>query len=184
MKNLVFLLFFSALARGKFFKAPDKTDPAGSNYQVTSSFAQEEETSQHQCSVSGYFLFYFQQRGICFVQIDIERSKWLARYLNGTGFIWLKAIVILLFRNKPISVYTTHFCIFWQHCLFYIYKLLPVWNGRKCSLYCFLSQASLNKLMETLGQAEPYFVKCIRSNAEKVKMFCKLELLSLLQTKL
>nr|DBA31560.1 TPA: hypothetical protein GDO54_007387 [Pyxicephalus adspersus] len=28
-------------------------------------------------------------------------------------------------------------------------------------------QTSLNKLMETLGQAEPYFVKCIRSNAEK-----------------
>lgn len=32
-----------------------------------------------------------------------------------------------------------------------------------------MSQASLNKLMETLGQSEPYFVKCIRSNAEKVK---------------
>ncbi|XP_018111097.1 unconventional myosin-IXa isoform X3 [Xenopus laevis] len=31
-------------------------------------------------------------------------------------------------------------------------------------------QTSLNKLMETLGQAEPYFVKCIRSNAEKVPM--------------
>ncbi|XP_053320976.1 unconventional myosin-IXa isoform X2 [Spea bombifrons] len=31
-------------------------------------------------------------------------------------------------------------------------------------------QASLNKLMETLGQAEPYFVKCIRSNAEKVPL--------------
>lgn len=46
-----------------------------------------------------------------------------------------------------------------------------MWNGRKFSLYyCFVSQASLNKLMETLGQAEPYFVKCIRSNAEKVKM--------------
>lgn len=30
-------------------------------------------------------------------------------------------------------------------------------------------QASLNKLMETLGQSEPYFVKCIRSNAEKVQ---------------
>uniref|UniRef100_H2L8B3 Myosin IXA n=1 Tax=Oryzias latipes TaxID=8090 RepID=H2L8B3_ORYLA len=28
-------------------------------------------------------------------------------------------------------------------------------------------QASLNKLMETLGQSEPYFVKCIRSNADK-----------------
>ncbi|CAI9549573.1 unnamed protein product, partial [Staurois parvus] len=31
-------------------------------------------------------------------------------------------------------------------------------------------QASLNKLMEALGQAEPYFVKCIRSNAEKVPL--------------
>lgn len=36
-------------------------------------------------------------------------------------------------------------------------------------------QVSLNKLMETLGQSEPYFVKCIRSNAEKVNFvsyFC------------
>lgn len=33
---------------------------------------------------------------------------------------------------------------------------------------CLILQASLNKLMETLGQSEPYFVKCIRSNAEKV----------------
>uniref|UniRef100_A0A8C9RKI1 Myosin IXA n=1 Tax=Scleropages formosus TaxID=113540 RepID=A0A8C9RKI1_SCLFO len=31
-------------------------------------------------------------------------------------------------------------------------------------------QASLNKLMETLSQSEPYFVKCIRSNAEKLPM--------------
>nr|KAF6501513.1 myosin IXA [Molossus molossus] len=31
-------------------------------------------------------------------------------------------------------------------------------------------QTSLNKLMETLGQAEPYFVKCIRSNAEKLPL--------------
>ncbi|TKC47048.1 hypothetical protein EI555_016031, partial [Monodon monoceros] len=30
--------------------------------------------------------------------------------------------------------------------------------------------ASLSKLMETLGQAEPYFVKCIRSNAEKLPL--------------
>ncbi|XP_009071875.1 PREDICTED: unconventional myosin-IXa [Acanthisitta chloris] len=35
---------------------------------------------------------------------------------------------------------------------------------------CSLLQASLNKLMETLGQAEPYFVKCIRSNAEKLPL--------------
>ncbi|XP_030630766.1 unconventional myosin-IXAb [Chanos chanos] len=31
-------------------------------------------------------------------------------------------------------------------------------------------QASLNKLMETLEQSEPYFVKCIRSNAEKLPL--------------
>uniref|UniRef100_A0A672M727 Unconventional myosin-IXa-like n=1 Tax=Sinocyclocheilus grahami TaxID=75366 RepID=A0A672M727_SINGR len=31
-------------------------------------------------------------------------------------------------------------------------------------------QASLNKLMETLGQSDPYFVKCIRSNAEKLPL--------------
>lgn len=37
------------------------------------------------------------------------------------------------------------------------------------ALFVFLIlQASLNKLMETLGQSEPYFVKCIRSNADKV----------------
>lgn len=35
-----------------------------------------------------------------------------------------------------------------------------------CVFVCL--QASLNKLMETLDQSEPYFVKCIRSNAEKV----------------
>lgn len=34
---------------------------------------------------------------------------------------------------------------------------------------CLILQASLNKLMETLGQSEPYFVKCIRSNADKVQ---------------
>uniref|UniRef100_A0A4W6C7Q5 Myosin IXAb n=1 Tax=Lates calcarifer TaxID=8187 RepID=A0A4W6C7Q5_LATCA len=31
-------------------------------------------------------------------------------------------------------------------------------------------QASLTKLMETLDQSEPYFVKCIRSNAEKLPL--------------
>uniref|UniRef100_A0A8C3ASW4 Myosin IXA n=1 Tax=Cyclopterus lumpus TaxID=8103 RepID=A0A8C3ASW4_CYCLU len=31
-------------------------------------------------------------------------------------------------------------------------------------------QASLYKLMETLGQSEPYFVKCIRSNADKLPL--------------
>ncbi|MFT7814429.1 unconventional myosin-IXa-like isoform X3 [Arapaima gigas] len=31
-------------------------------------------------------------------------------------------------------------------------------------------QASLNKLMETLEQSEPYFIKCIRSNADKLPL--------------
>ena len=53
-----FSCLFSALARGKFFKAPDKTDTTGSHYQVSSSFAQEEKASQHQCPVSGYFFCY------------------------------------------------------------------------------------------------------------------------------
>lgn len=36
-------------------------------------------------------------------------------------------------------------------------------------LHCsFSPQTSLNKLLEALGQAEPFFIRCIRSNAEKV----------------
>ncbi|NXK16451.1 MYO9B protein, partial [Arenaria interpres] len=31
-------------------------------------------------------------------------------------------------------------------------------------------QTSLNKLLETLGKAEPFFIRCIRSNAEKEEM--------------
>ncbi|XP_068020934.1 unconventional myosin-IXb isoform X4 [Melanerpes formicivorus] len=31
-------------------------------------------------------------------------------------------------------------------------------------------QTSLNKLLETLGRAEPFFIRCIRSNAEKKEM--------------
>ncbi|XP_041435950.1 unconventional myosin-IXb isoform X3 [Xenopus laevis] len=31
-------------------------------------------------------------------------------------------------------------------------------------------QTSLNKLLETLGRAEPFFIRCIRSNAEKMEM--------------
>ena len=30
-------------------------------------------------------------------------------------------------------------------------------------------QTSLNKLLEALGKAEPFFIRCIRSNAEKVR---------------
>lgn len=31
-------------------------------------------------------------------------------------------------------------------------------------------QTSLNKLLETLGKAEPFFIRCIRSNAAKVSI--------------
>ncbi|XP_068090242.1 unconventional myosin-IXb isoform X3 [Hyperolius riggenbachi] len=31
-------------------------------------------------------------------------------------------------------------------------------------------QTSLNKLLETLGKAEPFFIRCIRSNSEKMEM--------------
>ncbi len=47
-------------------------------------------------------------------------------------------------------------------CITYVNIWKESWN-----LLCVM-QVSLNKLMETLGQSEPYFVKCIRSNAEKV----------------
>ncbi len=60
----------------------------------------------------------------------------------------------------------------WQKCLTLASRLCV-----KCLFFflcfflflCLVLQASLNKLMETLGQSEPYFVKCIRSNAEKVQ---------------
>ncbi|XP_069071785.1 unconventional myosin-IXb isoform X2 [Pleurodeles waltl] len=32
-------------------------------------------------------------------------------------------------------------------------------------------QTSLNKLLETLGKAEPFFIRCIRSNAEKLELY-------------
>lgn len=52
-----------------------------------------------------------------------------------------------------------------------LYMCLIFWLCVKCAVLflCLVLQASLNKLMETLGQSEPYFVKCIRSNAEKVQ---------------
>lgn len=34
--------------------------------------------------------------------------------------------------------------------------------------FSFFPQTSLNKLLEALGKAEPFFIRCIRSNAEKV----------------
>lgn len=45
VNNLSSLSSFSELARDKFLKTPDQTDTTGSHYKVSSSFAQEEETS-------------------------------------------------------------------------------------------------------------------------------------------
>jgi len=36
---------------------------------------------------------------------------------------------------------------------------------------CVRFQSSLQRLMETLNQANPFFVRCIKSNAEKVVFF-------------
>uniref|UniRef100_A0A3P8RR82 Myosin IXB n=1 Tax=Amphiprion percula TaxID=161767 RepID=A0A3P8RR82_AMPPE len=35
-------------------------------------------------------------------------------------------------------------------------------------------QTSLTKLLETLNRAEPFFIRCIRSNAEKVRVSCQM----------
>lgn len=37
-----------------------------------------------------------------------------------------------------------------------------------CSLHLLIPQASLRKLMDTIEKAEPFFIFCLRSNAEKV----------------
>lgn len=37
-----------------------------------------------------------------------------------------------------------------------------------CSLHLLIQQASLRKLMDTIEKAEPFFIFCLRSNAEKV----------------
>ncbi|XP_067091256.1 unconventional myosin-IXAb [Osmerus mordax] len=49
-------------------------------------------------------------------------------------------------------------------------SLLLLHKKKKAPSISAQFQASLNKLMETLGQSEPYFVKCIRSNAEKLPL--------------
>ncbi|XP_061595383.1 unconventional myosin-IXAa [Cololabis saira] len=49
-------------------------------------------------------------------------------------------------------------------------SLLHLHKKKKPPSICAQFQASLNKLMETLGQSEPYFVKCIRSNADKLPL--------------
>lgn len=75
-------------------------------------------------------------------------------------------------RNPPASVHSfryiklkkqNHICDAVRMNLYKGGKL----KERTC-VWFLVVQASLNKLMETLGQSEPYFVKCIRSNAEKV----------------
>lgn len=40
--------------------------------------------------------------------------------------------------------------------------------GQQVHVHSLFPQTSLNKLLEALGKAEPFFIRCIRSNAEKV----------------
>lgn len=45
-------------------------------------------------------------------------------------------------------------------------------GGSQLKTLSLFPQTSLNKLLETLGKAEPFFIRCIRSNAEKVSGSC------------
>ena len=42
-------------------------------------------------------------------------------------------------------------------------------RGSQLSTRFLFPQTSLSKLLEALGKAEPFFIRCIRSNAEKVR---------------
>lgn len=72
---------------------------------------------------------------------------------------------------QPVKVMQTTYSLCLPCTLCTNVKYHLTWTNAYLFIYfwCFTSfKASLNKLMETLGQSEPYFVKCIRSNAEKV----------------
>ena len=43
-----------------------------------------------------------------------------------------------------------------------------MYHGRVTDIVLLFSQSSLNRLVEILEEAQPFFVRCIRSNAEKV----------------
>uniref|UniRef100_A0A8C1UQ25 Myosin IXAb n=1 Tax=Cyprinus carpio TaxID=7962 RepID=A0A8C1UQ25_CYPCA len=65
-------------------------------------------------------------------------------------------------KTKPSLPKVMHFSVFSM-----LTQLCNIYFHFK---YTFKKCVSLNKLMETLGQSEPYFVKCIRSNAEKLPL--------------
>ena len=48
-----------------------------------------------------------------------------------------------------------------------------VYHGRVIDIVLLFSQSSLNRLVEILEEAQPFFVRCIRSNAEKVISYIK-----------
>ena len=48
-----------------------------------------------------------------------------------------------------------------------------MYHGRDIDIVLLFSQSSLNRLVEILEEAQPFFVRCIRSNAEKVISYIK-----------
>ena len=48
-----------------------------------------------------------------------------------------------------------------------------MYHGRVIDIVLLFSQSSLNRLVEILEEAQPFFVRCIRSNAEKVVSYIK-----------
>uniref|UniRef100_A0A8C3RUG5 Myosin IXA n=1 Tax=Chelydra serpentina TaxID=8475 RepID=A0A8C3RUG5_CHESE len=93
---------------------------------------------------------------------DLQGSK-LFLYKNSLGLFWVFWQHLLEVKSlKHLTNLTLHDRI--------TKSLLHLHKKKKPPSISAQFQASLNKLMETLGQAEPYFVKCIRSNAEKLPL--------------
>ncbi|XP_078541143.1 unconventional myosin-IXa isoform X2 [Lissotriton helveticus] len=120
-------------------------------------------TRQHRLSTSGTFL---EDDGI-FVNSNnsklLERAHGiLMRNRNVKTKLSLPKHLLDVKSLKHLTSLTLHDRI--------TKSLLHLHKKKKPPSISAQFQASLNKLMDTLGQAEPYFVKCIRSNAEKLPL--------------
>uniref|UniRef100_A0A3P8R0U2 Unconventional myosin-IXa-like n=1 Tax=Astatotilapia calliptera TaxID=8154 RepID=A0A3P8R0U2_ASTCA len=90
----------------------------------------------------------------------LERAQGILMFVNDPGFCAQHLLDIKSLRY--LSSVTLHDRI--------TKSLLHLHKKKKPPSISAQFQASLNKLMETLDQSEPYFVKCIRSNAEKLPL--------------
>uniref|UniRef100_A0A8C4YFB3 Myosin IXA n=1 Tax=Gopherus evgoodei TaxID=1825980 RepID=A0A8C4YFB3_9SAUR len=105
----------------------------------------------------------FSQDDFCLLPSVRSCFSKLFLYKNSLGLFWVFWQHLLEVKSlKHLTNLTLHDRI--------TKSLLHLHKKKKPPSISAQFQASLNKLMETLGQAEPYFVKCIRSNAEKLPL--------------